>query len=142
MDDHEAEKIISELNLNPEQSQRLWNWLLHEDQLFATRTAHMLTIQSILAATWAAFGKEPSVSVVLAIAGIFASIIWHEVTTVQVKQTQDPLKQVCKRIHPEYAAIKNRRNISTNQILGKNLPKLVGCFWVLAVVTTWFFRSV
>ena len=136
MNENEINHIVTEIAKTPEQKQRLWEWLLHEDQLFAARTSQMLTIQSFLIAAWAAFGKEIAVSIVLTTAGILASIFWYFITKVQIDDTHTPLKEICKKLLPEYNAVAEPRKKPLSIVIGIKLPIIIALLWLVLIIVS------
>jgi hypothetical protein len=126
--------------LTPDQSKRIWEWLLHEDNLFTSRANFMLVAESMLIAAFASLlAADPphrAQLLVVASVGILVTISWFYTAVLQIVGTLEPIKTSLKQHLPEYGGIASRRKLSVHLVIGGVLPALLICTWLALWVTS------
>lgn len=127
-------------NWTPEQIQRLWEWILHEDHLFTNRANFLLVAEAMLFAGFATLLTDASINrwllVVVAAAGIIVTLVWLYIATVQNFLTMNPIKRILEEAAPEYGeiALGRRKPWPCNVVLGIVLPSFLLVVWLALLV--------
>ncbi len=120
---------------------RLWEWILHEDNLFLSRGNFFLVAESMLFAGFATLVVTESVRqifiFVFGIVGILCSVVWIYLAWAQINLTMNPIKSKLREFFPDYARVTKRRGKfpSTNFVLGVLFPFALLIAWIILLVT-------
>lgn len=129
--------------MNEEERQRLWEWTLHEDQLFSDRQNLFLVAQSMLVAAYAgalsvsatsAAAPIGVIGVLLTLTWLFVS--WRECTLV------DYIQAHAQRELAEYRAVSDHRpkveiggfRIRSRSVIAFVLPTLLLALWAALLI--------
>jgi hypothetical protein len=143
MEKPETEKRVysmSELGFD-----KLWNWSLHEDNLFSGRVNFMLVGESMLFAGFATLLSADSLHkwalLTIGILGFFVSLVWLWVAKVQLYLVNRPIQKKLKDICLEYREIAEKRKKlwqHPHTVIGVILPIVLMLAWVaLLCVGLW-----
>jgi hypothetical protein len=121
---------------NSDQMQRMWDQLMHEDNVFSDRLNFFLVFESVLlGGALAIYSRSSSDLQILQIASIFGlviTILWF-IIQARHKQGLDVLKVRTRALFPEYALATLKRRpppFSVSWLLAYWLPLLVACVWL------------
>jgi hypothetical protein len=115
---------------------RLWEWVLHEDNLFISRGNFFLLAEAMLFAAFATVAVAPSVKPVLVfilgLVGVVCSGVWIYLSWVQVNFTMKPLTSRLKELIPDhYEVVSGRRKYPPlDFILGILFPLFLLIMWL------------
>jgi hypothetical protein len=117
-------------------TERYWDWLLHEDDLFSNRLNFFLIAESMLLIAFAINSYEISnLTKVLGAAGILAAALWCYVSAVQIFSLINPIKIQLRRVLPEYKEMKDISLLADPNIwLGVLFPLLVIGIWIFLII--------
>ncbi len=117
---------------NQAETARLWEWLLHEGNLYGNRLNFYIASQSLFFVAFASIENSIVFQVACSIAGIVLSGIWLTMSRSQVREIIRPIRDILKRQHREYNFIAGRRTpgMRTHNILGHILPWLMIVLWL------------
>ncbi len=118
-----------------------WEWIVHEDTLFASRVNFFIAAEALLFAAFAAllgnFGvitshaTKPIVFLLIECIGVLFALMWLYTATIQIYLTMRPLKEILNRNVPEYRVVTHGRI----KFPGPN--HVLGVFFPIAVVLAW-----
>ncbi len=123
------------------QIDRLWEWLLHEDNLFTSRANFFLIAESMLFAAFAVLIVntllKPCLMFVLGGAGVIFTIVWLYWAIVQIYLTINPIKAKLQKLLPEWSEIASgrRKVFATHLIFGIFLPSILLTVWIILITT-------
>lgn len=118
----------------------LWDWLLHEGNLFTSRVNFFLIAESMLFVAFATLAvhipQEPWLAKILVFAGIFITAIWLIVSVGQIYYIMDPIKTELERLLPEWNKIfkRSKKWLRIDDIVGITLPLWILCVWILLFI--------
>lgn len=116
---------------------RLWEWALHEDNLFISRANFFLVAESMLFAAFATLIASPSVKtlfiLVFGVIGLVSSVVWIYLAWAQINLTMNPIKAKLRKLLPDYAGVTTlrRRFPPTNFVLGVAFPVTLLVVWIV-----------
>jgi hypothetical protein len=126
----------SAAEFNSDQMQRMWDQLMHEDNLFSDRLNFFLVFESVLlggaSAIYSRSSSDLRILQATSIFGLVITLLWF-VIQARHKQGLDVLKIRTRALFPEYAlaTLKRRRPpFSVSWLLAYWLPLLVACVWL------------
>lgn len=114
----------------------LWQWLLHEDNLFTNRANFFLVAESFLFMAFATLctSKYICLSFIIGLAGIVISVIWHHISSLQLNKTITPIKERLEKdesyIYIEWYKIAKKSE-------GKGLHKKLGIWLPQVFILSW-----
>ena len=117
-------------------TERYWDWLLHEDDLFSNRLNFILIAESMLLIAFAinSYGIS-NLTKVLGGAGILTATLWCYVSAIQIFSLINPIKIQLRRVLPEYKEIKDISLLADPNIwLGVLFPLLLMGIWVFLII--------
>jgi hypothetical protein len=117
---------------NQVETARLWEWLLHEGNLYGNRLNFYIASQSLFFVAFASIENSIVFQTACSIAGIVLSFIWLTMSRNQVREIIRPIREILKRQHREYNYVASRRTpgMRTHNILGNILPWLMIGLWL------------
>ena len=116
-------------------TERYWDWLLHEDDLFSSRINFFLIAESMLLIAFAINAYEnPDLTWVLGAAGILFASIWCYVSIIQIYFCINPIKERLRNKLPEYREMKQIWLVGEPNIwLGILFPLVVVGIWIFFI---------
>lgn len=124
---------------------RLWGWILHEDNLFMSRGSFFLVAESMFFAAFATLAVNQSVQLIFVfifgIVGVLCSLVWIYLAWVHIHLTMNPLKAKLRELIPDYAGITKSRGKypSSHLILGVFFPISLLIAWLSLLMTLLIF---
>lgn len=117
-------------------TERYWDWLLHEDDLFANRLNFFLIAESMLLIAFAINAYElSSLTRVLGAAGILSASLWCYVSTFQIFSLINPIKDRLRNKSPEYGEVKGIWLVGDPNIwLGVIFPLALIGIWIVLII--------
>lgn len=124
--------------MNAEEQQRLWEWTLHEDNLFSERQSLFLVAESMLVAAYAAALETDAGSAALAIGvfGLVMTLAWGYVSRRQYGLVEF-IQARARAELPEYREICAARPaapLRSRTVVTFGLPLLVSALWIVLLV--------
>ena len=119
---------------------RLWEWILHEDNLFISRGNFFLLAESMLFAAFATLAVNQSVQqifvFIFGIVGILCSLVWIYLAWAQINLTMNHIKTKLRELIPDYSGITKPRGKfpSTHFILGVFFPIALLIAWAILLL--------
>lgn len=121
------------------QMERLWQWMMHEDNLFSARANIFMASQALLFSAMALkTGNTGSSEIVgvLSVIGIAFSVMWLYLWWYQTKKVLTPIKNILigKTSDNYYAEFKHVKKLS-NELLGAHT--VLGCILPIIIIILW-----
>jgi hypothetical protein len=135
---------LSEANDNKETDydKLLWEWNLHEDELFFNRANFFLVAESMFFTAFAALvvaSSSASLAIVLGLGGLGISILWLHIIFIQLHQTTKPLRDEMLKANEKHPFLtfyntvaKNRTVKITSAITA--IPILLAVMWAFLLI--------
>jgi hypothetical protein len=126
--------------MSPEELKRLWEFTLHEDQLFNERQNLFLIAQSMLAVayTTALVAKDDGIARAIAIVALIVSVMW---VYVSIRHTRIValIQAKAKEVFPEYSAITAARDFPwtpwpSRYVVAYGVPPAIGALWMVLLI--------
>ena len=126
----------SKLKLTPEEVERLWNWGLHEDGLFANRVGFLGATQALMVTAFGSAGAGASpqdVRAWIAYAGMLVALASIYLWWYQIYRTMNPVKRLLESYIETYKVIRHgrRRWPGANTVQGVVFPVLFLFLWLV-----------
>lgn len=113
-----------------------WDWVKHEDNLFASRGSFFLVGEAMLLSAYATLLSKLDNSMytayVFCLSGITVTLIWLYVNVRHIYKTQKMIKKYLHQIEPRWAKIAEKRNSwpSNHRVMGIILPMILFLAWI------------
>ncbi len=122
--------------LSKSPTERYWEWLTHEDNLFSNRVTVFLIAQSMLFIPFAINAYSiSSLTWIIGTTGIVVLVIWIYVSVVQVFFLINPIKARLREQLPEYRDVKDIWAPGDPNIwLGIIFPLILMVVWILLII--------
>ncbi len=123
-------------NLSKAPVEHYWDWLLHEDNLFSSRVNFFVVAQSMLLIAFAINSYEnPSLTMILALAGILFVLVWLYVSICQIYFLINRIKEKLEEKLPEYRVRKGIWLLGEPNIwLGIVFPSILILVWIVLMI--------
>ena len=131
---------LDKKNTSEKHTDRLWQWVLHEDDYFIQRASFFLVAQAMLLAAFAtavtSTSAKPLLIFVVGVVGGVCSVVWMYVSWIHINFTIKPLTSELKELLPEqYEVVAARRRFpSTDVVVGVLFPGFLLVVWVILMV--------
>ena len=118
------------------QIERLWNWLLHEGNLFNSRQQLFAVAEAMFFGAYATLTTAAQTQrwpvVVMIIAGGLSCVFWFYANYYQLKRTIYPLREVLKARLGEYVYVRNQSHgrLATTVLMGYAFPIALALAWL------------
>lgn len=137
--EEEKEEEETRKGLTDRQIDHLWEWLLHEDNLFASRVSFFIVAVSMFFAAFAALSagkvKNPKIFITLGVAGVILISVWIYIARYQIYFTIRPIKEILCNSDKiqEYQMIVSKRQgvLKANIVLGCVFPVILLIVWLV-----------
>jgi hypothetical protein len=128
------------VTLDEKQKDRLWNWLLHEGNLFNGRQQLFAVAEAMLLGAFATMqaGQKPDHMSLRAmcVVGGFSCLMWLYANLNQIHRYIKPIRNALEPHMPEWRAVRqvgvNRLRNTT--VLGVLLPLTIASLWLILVL--------
>lgn len=134
-------------NLSPKQIARLWEWALHEDNLFTNRGNFIMIAEAMLFTAFATLLVDSSPNrgaiTLIGITGMLVSLVWLYISTVQNLRTMHPIKAILRQKVDEYRFVASKRYgqkgsgiklLPIHILMGTILPALLTVLWLMLLL--------
>jgi hypothetical protein len=129
------EKVAADLS--EQQKQRMWDQVMHDDNMFNDRLNFLLVFESVLLGVGigAITSHSPAAGSALegfAVFGLLVTLLWSYIQA-RHKRGLDALKNRTRAVFPEYtlgAIVRGRPPFSSTWLLTYPLPWLVAAVWL------------
>ena len=130
------EKDRNAPDLSKAPTERYWDWLLHEDNLFSSRISFFLIAESMLLIAFAINAyADPELTKILGAAGILFASLWCYVSICQIFFLINPIKQQLRNKLPEYRELRDIWLIADPNIwLGILFPLVLVVIWIFFII--------
>jgi hypothetical protein len=125
--------------VNEQEQKRLWEFTLHEDELFNERQGLFLIAQSMLAVayTTALLGTGHAVARPIAIVALVVSVMWLYVSARHTRVI-GLIQSKAKETFPEYEAITAARQfpwipLRSRYVVAFAVPIAIGALWIVLI---------
>ncbi len=119
------------------ETQRMREWLMHEDRLFSERASFMIVAEAMFFSAFAVLAGTPlpSSAMIIGVAGITVAVFWIYAAVTQEFVFMRPIKKILNQRLPEYSAVPREvRRIPLNIALGIVLPCLLIVAWAALII--------
>ena len=137
---------MDETKISPEESEKLWQYKMHEEDIFYQRNNFFLVAESMLlialATLFGAARTTFSLILVLAILGCVLTIVWIYVSSRQLSVIQQISKE-SQAVVEVYARIRLERSkwpVSSTKLLAYFVPSIVMGTWITVIIITFLKR--
>lgn len=134
-------KNIKQIEISPQELERLWQWLLNEANLYTNRVNFYIVAQSMF---FVAFASSSRISktflVVCSLSGIFLSVTWLLMSKHQNDNIIKPLREVVYKNWDIGKTITKgqKKRLRTHFILGIVLPLFMIIMWLSVLIAELF----
>jgi hypothetical protein len=136
-DNHGRDGNYSGEALSPSDIDFAWHWLLHEDNLLASRVNFFLVAESMFLAAFATLlaADRTSAALVVDLAGISVAVMWWHVARWSLRKTFWKLRAIVRTGKPLYDEVcaGRRSRFTGHRVLTELLPLTTVATWIVVL---------